>query len=286
MMSLATLGTGVTNTLPAFNGVTAQGSSAEINFNGMRYDHNNWLIDGGEVYDRGSGGRLDVAISPDALAEFQVLGSNYTPDYGIYSGGTVLMVLKGGTQKFHGALWEFNRNDAYDAGYYFFKQQNVPTPELRLNIFGGNVSGPVFIPKVYNTQRNKTFFFVNEEWRKFVQGANPSVTNTIPSRVLSHRWQPIELHTAQWKSVDRSGHRRPGKTGDLCVGRPGSRTAVSERRRCLHHSSQSARSQCSSVHGNRRDSQAEYGERHAVHFLTEAADRCTRGCGPNRSSFQ
>ncbi|MBV8672398.1 MAG: carboxypeptidase regulatory-like domain-containing protein, partial [Acidobacteriaceae bacterium] len=62
VMSLTTLGTGVTSTLPSFNGVTAQGSSAEINFNGMRYDHNNWLIDGGEVYDRGSGGKLDVAI--------------------------------------------------------------------------------------------------------------------------------------------------------------------------------------------------------------------------------
>ena len=142
MMSLVTAGTGVTNTLPAFNGVSAQGSSAEINFNGMRWDHNNWLIDGGEVYDRGSGGRLDVAVSPDALSEFQTLASNYTPDYGINSGGTVLMALKSGTQKFHGAVWEFNRNDAYNAAYYFFKQQGVPTPELRLNIFGGNIGGP------------------------------------------------------------------------------------------------------------------------------------------------
>ena len=173
MMSLVAVGTGVTNTLPSFNGVSAQGSSAEINFNGMRWDHNNWLIDGGEVYDRGSGGRLDVAVSPDALSEFQTLASNYTPDYGINSGGTVLMALKSGTQKFHGALWEFNRNDAFDAGYYFFKQQNIPTPELRLNIFGGNIGGPII--------KNKTFFFVNEEWRRLVQGANPSVTNTIPA---------------------------------------------------------------------------------------------------------
>ena len=98
MMALTTLGTGVTNQLPQFNGVTAQGASAEINFNGSRWDHNNWLIDGGEVYDRGSGGRLDVAISPDALAEFQVLSSNYTPDYGIASGGTVTMVIKSGAR--------------------------------------------------------------------------------------------------------------------------------------------------------------------------------------------
>ncbi len=71
VMSLTTLGTGVTNMLPSFNGVTAQGSSTEINFNGSRYDHNNWLIDGGEVYDRGSGGKLDAAISPDALGKFR-----------------------------------------------------------------------------------------------------------------------------------------------------------------------------------------------------------------------
>jgi hypothetical protein len=191
MMSLTTLGTGVTNQVPAFNGVTAQGSNATINFNGMRYDHNNWMIDGGEVYDRGSGGRLGVAISPDAVAEFQILGSNYTPDYGIASGGTVLMVLRAGAQKFHGALWEFNRNDAYNAGYYFSKQQNQPTPELRLNIFGGNFSGPVFIPKVYNTQKGKTFFFVNEEWRKLVQGANPVVTNTIPAPYFPTAGNPL-----------------------------------------------------------------------------------------------
>lgn len=191
VMSLTTLGTGVTNMLPSFNGVTAQGSSAEINFNGNRYDHNNWLIDGGEVYDRGSGGKLGVAISPDALAEFQVLASNYTPDYGINSGGTVAMVIKSGSRNFHGGLWEFNRNDTFDAGYYFYKQEQLPTPELRLNIFGGNIGGPVFIPHVYNTQRNKTFFFVNEEWRRFIQGANASVTNTIPAAYFPTAGSPL-----------------------------------------------------------------------------------------------
>ena len=191
VMSLTTLGTGVTNMLPSFNGVTAQGSSSEINFNGSRYDHNNWLIDGGEIYDRGSGGRLDVAISPDALAEFQVLASNYTPDYGINSGGTVAMVIKSGSKKFHGALWEFNRNDAFDAGYYFSKQANQPSPELRLNIFGGNIGGPVVIPHLYNNNRDKTFFFVNEEWRKFVQGANPSVVNTIPAAYFPTAGSPL-----------------------------------------------------------------------------------------------
>ena len=88
----------------------------------MRPDHNDWLIDGGEAYDRGSGGKFDLMPSMDALAEFQTLSSNYSPDYGISSGGTVTMVLKSGTKQFHGGVWEFNRNDAFDADYYFSKQ--------------------------------------------------------------------------------------------------------------------------------------------------------------------
>jgi Carboxypeptidase regulatory-like domain/TonB-dependent Receptor Plug Domain len=181
VISLTTLGTGVSTTNPSFNGVTAQGSSFNLSFNGMRPDHNNWLIDGGEVYDRGSGGKLDVMPAPDVISEFQILSSNYSPDYGIASGGTVTMILKSGTHDFHGGLWEFNRNNAYDANYYFSKQNNQPSPELRLNIYGGDIGGPVWIPGVYNKDRKKTFFFWSEEWRKFVQGANPNAAQTIPA---------------------------------------------------------------------------------------------------------
>jgi Carboxypeptidase regulatory-like domain len=179
--SLVSLGTGVSGNLPSFNGVTAQGSNANLSFNGTNPNHNNWLIDGGEVYDRGSGGKLDVMPAPDVVSEFQVLASNYPPDYGINSGGTVLMQLKSGTTQFHGGLWEFVRNDDLDAGYYFNKQANTPSPELRLNIFGGDIGGPVIIPHLYNSAKNKTFFFWSEEWRKYIQGANASAQNTIPA---------------------------------------------------------------------------------------------------------
>ena len=181
MVSLTTLGTGVSNNLPSFNGVTAQGSGFGLSLNGMRPDHNDWLIDGGEAYDRGSGGKFDLMPSMDALAEFQTLSSNYSPDYGISSGGTVTMVLKSGTSKFHGGLWEFNRNDAFDSDYYFSKQNNTPTPELRLNIFGGDIGGPVFIPGIYPKSKSKTYFFESEEWRRFIQGVNPSPTSTAPA---------------------------------------------------------------------------------------------------------
>ncbi len=182
--SLTTLGTGVAANLPAFNGVTAQGSSATISFNGMRTGHNDFLVDGGEIYDRGSGGKLGVMPSPDAIAEFQTLDSNYSPDYGIASGGTTTIVLKSGTNSYHGGLWEFNRNDDFDAVPYFSKLAvagtNTPPaiPELRLNIYGGNFGGKAFIPGIYPRDKSKTFFFVNEEWRKYIAGTSPTYTNT------------------------------------------------------------------------------------------------------------
>lgn len=181
VLALTTLGPGVSANMPSFNGVDAQGSSFAISFNGMRPDHNEWLIDGGEVAERGSGGKLIVMPTLDALAEFRILASNYSPDYGISSGGTVTMVVKSGTQQLHGGLWEFNRNDIFDANNYFSKQNHQPIPELRLNIFGGEIGGPLVIPHVYNSDRKKTFFFWTEEWRKFVQGSNPTLTTTIPA---------------------------------------------------------------------------------------------------------
>jgi hypothetical protein len=202
VVSLTTLGTGVSNNLASFNGVTAQGSGFGLSFNGMRPDHNDWLIDGGEAYDRGSGGKFDLMPSPDALAEFQALSSNYSPDYGISSGGTITMVIKSGGKSYHGGLWEFNRNDAYDANYYFAKQQNIPPPELRLNIFGGNFGGPVFIPGLYPKERSKTFFFVNEEWRRFIQGVNPSPTNTVPTTDFPVAGAPLAYQP--WNEVKAS----------------------------------------------------------------------------------
>lgn len=176
--ALAALGMGVSNNLPSFGGVNALTSANGISFNGTRVSHNIYLLDGGELNDRGCGGCFSSLPSMDALAEFQTLASNYGPEYGIGSGGTVLMVLKSGTNKFHGGLWEFNRNEDYDANNYFTKLAGKARPKFRLNEPGGNIGGPLWIPHIYNG-KDRTFFFVNEEWRKLVQGSSPSLVNTI-----------------------------------------------------------------------------------------------------------
>ncbi len=180
VVALAALGLGVSGNLPDMNMPTSVGSSFAISFNGLNQAHNIWLIDGGEAYDRGSGGKSSMMPSQDALGEFQVLASNYPPDYGISSGGTVSMSIKSGTQKFHGELWEFDRNDALQ-GHNYFDKPGATKPELRLNVFGGNVAGPVFIPHVYNDARKRTFFFYNEEWRRIIQGSAPAGIHAVPT---------------------------------------------------------------------------------------------------------
>ncbi|HSZ17011.1 MAG TPA: TonB-dependent receptor [Terracidiphilus sp.] len=183
--ALAALGLGVSSALPDSNTPTSVASNFTISVNGLRQSHNIWLIDGGEADDRGGAGGMDIMPSQDAIAEFTMMSSNYPPDYGISSGATMSLSLKSGTQKFHGEAFEFNRNTDYDANNYFNKYNTTtPTPRqvLNYNIYGFNIGGPLFIPKVYNRNRNKTFFFWNEEWRKINQGNTPNVVATLPTQ--------------------------------------------------------------------------------------------------------
>jgi hypothetical protein len=182
VISLATLSSGVSGNLPDTENPFSVNANYAISFNGLSQAHNIWIVDGGEAYDRGSGGKMSVMPSQDALGEFQLLASNYEPDYGLASGGAVTMSLKSGTAKYHGEAWGFDRNDALDAHNYFDNNngQHAKKAELRYNIFGANLGGPVFIPRVYNENKKKTFFFFNEEWRKMVNGVATNPVNVMP----------------------------------------------------------------------------------------------------------
>jgi hypothetical protein len=179
--ALAALGLGVSSALPDSNTPTSVAASFTISVNGLRQSHNIWLIDGGEADDRGGAGGMDIMPSQDAIAEFSMLTSNYPPDYGISSGATMSLSLKSGTQKFHGEVWEFNRNTDYDANNFFNKEANpiVARTSTHYNIFGANAGGPLFIPHLYNRDRQHTFFFWNEEWRKILTGAGTNIEPTI-----------------------------------------------------------------------------------------------------------
>ena len=172
-----TLTPGASNLMPSFQPPTSVSANHNVSFNGNRPGHNLYMLDGGENYDRGGGGNSIIMPSIDAIAETQILTSNYSAEYGLSSGGTIGSVLKSGTKTFHFSLWEFFRNDALDARNYF-NFAPAPIAELRYNLYGFNVGGPVTFGNLYNPEKTKTFFFYNMEWRKLIQGQ--TLNQTVP----------------------------------------------------------------------------------------------------------
>jgi hypothetical protein len=167
--TLVTLVPGVSNQTGVDEAGVGITGSVSYSMNGGRIEYNNWELDGGDNMDNGSNGSLNVYPSIDAIAEFKVLTSNYGAQYGRNGSGTVEVETKGGTNAFHGDAYEFLRNDAFNANNYFNSTVAGGTgvvPEYKKNDFGYTLGGPVFIPGVYNTNKQKTFFFWSEEWRR------------------------------------------------------------------------------------------------------------------------
>ena len=176
--SLAALTAGASSNMPDYQQATSVGANSSISFNGLRDSHNLYMVDGGEDLDRGGAGTISVMPSIDAISEFRQLTSNYSAEYGLSSAGTMTLVFKSGDKDFHAGAWEFMRNEDLDANSFFRNLNGQAKGLNRLNNFGFNVGGPVFIPNVYNKQRNKTFFFYNMEWRRQLQGG--SLNTTVP----------------------------------------------------------------------------------------------------------
>jgi hypothetical protein len=172
-----TLTTGAANLMTDSQLPVPVGSNSQISFNGTRPGHNLYLLDGGENSDRGGAGASSVMPSIDSLSETQTLTANYSADYGLSSGGTISSAIKSGTTTFHASAWEFFRNDALDARN-FFNTAPAKVAELRYNIYGFNVGGPLTFGKYYNPEKTKTFFFYNMEWRKIIQGQ--TLNQTVP----------------------------------------------------------------------------------------------------------
>lgn len=101
-----------------------------------------------------------VIPNPDSLEEVRVLQNNFSAQYSLMGSSVILMQTKSGTANLHGTVWEFFRNDDLNARPYY----SATIPPYKQNIFGFNIGGPVFIPNVYNTDRQKTFFFWDESY--------------------------------------------------------------------------------------------------------------------------
>jgi hypothetical protein len=133
--------------------------------------------------------RLTVTPSLDAIEEFKVQTAAYSAEYGFSGGAQVQMVMKSGTNQFHGAAYEFLRNSAMDAENYFLNFELAATEQrkkknaFRRNQFGLFTSGPVLIPKIFNG-RNRTFWSFNYEGRREMM-ENP-VTTWLPTAAMKN----------------------------------------------------------------------------------------------------
>ncbi len=140
-------------------GTNRAGKGAAIVVNGGRPESNSYLLDGILNSDQ-SFNTPSTMLSVDAIEQFKVLSETYSAQYGL-GANQISVISKSGTNDFHGSLFEFDRNDFFDAQSYF----NSGAQTLRQNQFGFVVDGPVRIPWLYNG-KDKTFFMANYEgWR-------------------------------------------------------------------------------------------------------------------------
>src|SRR6202162_27761 len=134
--------------------------------NGQRPESNNFLIDGANNFNGVDGG---FVLKPpvDAITEFRILTHNASAEFGNSLGSTTNIITRSGSNRFHGALWEFLRNDLFDATHLFA----ATTEPLKQNQFGGTFGGPI--------RKDKTFFFAYFEGFRNRQGETDS--STVPS---------------------------------------------------------------------------------------------------------
>ncbi len=144
---------------PRFTGLLG---GVDISMSGSPANSNAWLVDGVDNVDHGSGRTILVYPSVDSIEEFKVERNSYGADTPSASGAQVNLVTKSGTNKYHGSVYEYWRNDLLDANNFFLNQASKPKGELRSNNFGYTFGGPV--------KKDKLFFFWSQEWRREVRG--------------------------------------------------------------------------------------------------------------------
>jgi hypothetical protein len=186
-LQLITLVPGVSadDTAEAGVGLT---STTNIVIGGNRRNSTNYLVDGVSNVDVGSNITLLSTPTVDSIQEFRVITSLPTAEFGRASGGVVNVITRGGGRDFHGSMYEFFRNDKLNANTFLRNavgrtadgKERAPRPTLRYNNFGYTASGPVWIPGVYGKNRDKTFFFFSEEWRRIVRQPTDAF-QTVPS---------------------------------------------------------------------------------------------------------
>ncbi|HEY4378973.1 MAG TPA: carboxypeptidase regulatory-like domain-containing protein [Acidobacteriaceae bacterium] len=188
---------GVVTQTPQTTGTV--GNTGDFSVNGQRTESNTYIVDGVSgntnagygTYGYNAGGNIPSStalgttqslVSVDALQEFRVNSSTYSAEYGRTPGGQFSFVTRSGTDGFHGSVFDFLRNNYFDANNWFTNYLGAKGPALRQNDFGGTLGGPIRIPRLYNG-KGRDFFFVSYEGLRLTQPQAASV-QYVPSASL------------------------------------------------------------------------------------------------------
>lgn len=156
-----------------YSGTRGWDESNAYSISGQPGTYNQFMLNGAPITQQGGGGAGTWNISPtiDAVQEFKVMTITFDAQYGRVGGGAVNIIVKSGTPRFHGTLYDYWRNSVLDANTYQLNQVNTPKPYHNLHQFGGTIGGPFVRNKGY-------FFFSYEGWREVLAGG---VVTTVPT---------------------------------------------------------------------------------------------------------
>ncbi len=162
-------------------GVNAGNGGSTPWISGGRNDYNDVTIDGTSVIvPENNVSHLQIGYQPieDSVSEVSVVTNSLAPEYGRTGGGTINVSTRGGTNQIHSTLFEFVRNNIFNADSYGNIKAGLPPSTVRYNQFGGTIGGPVVIPHLYNG-KSKTFFFFDEQSTRQPSGSTP--TFSVPT---------------------------------------------------------------------------------------------------------
>ena len=175
---------------------------------GARADQNNIIVDGIDATDFAFGAAfaVEASIPVDAIQEFNTQVANPSVQYGGRGGAQTIISTKSGSNTWHGALYEYNRNAATEANNFFNQQAGIPRTALIRNQFGGNVGGPAW--------RDKLFFFFEYDGRRDKSQASSSEIVPFPHVLLG---ELAYINNSGGNSCDPHSRLTPADVSTSCV---------------------------------------------------------------------
>jgi Carboxypeptidase regulatory-like domain len=184
-----------------------QANTINLAVNGARSSQNTFTVDGADITDRGSNLTIQAYPSVDSIGEFTILRSLYPAESGRSGGGQINVVTKSGTDRFSGSMFEFVRNEKFNAND-FFTNQTAPLGRdengkalrrpFRYNNFGWTLGGPVYFINFgqggdngFFRKYEKTYFFYSQEFRKDLR--YPTLSSTVPDANLRAGIFPVAI---------------------------------------------------------------------------------------------